>query len=379
MLNAVLFIADPHLAALMRDLTGKSNEFAIGSIIQLADIGYSVERTLNTTTPDVLLMEMSDFDRDVPLAATIHQYAPDVPLVGLVSRDFQERLNRSSNPDLTSLVAWPFTVDELERAISRAVHQMRGGIHDNLIAFLPGKAGSGSSTVVLHTARILAQELKRRVLVIEGDLHSGLLSAMLDVAVKSSIREALAEAPHIDSMSWQRCVTSVGGVDFLLTNTEIKEPVPSWTHYFQILRFAAPKYDLILVDLPEVVNSATAEIVRRARRVYVVSTPEFASLKLSKQRCLELDHWGVDRGRINALLNRGHRTDIGSKEAERILDCPVAATFPNDYRAIQRAIKGTSFIDLRSRLGEAYLAFSKMLTGEEPEPVKRSFMGLLRK
>jgi hypothetical protein len=57
----------------------------------------------------------------------------------------------------------------------------------------------------------------------------------------------------------------------------------------------------------------------------------------------------------------------------------VAATFPNDYRAIQRAIKGTSFIDIRSRLGEAYLAFSKMLIGEEQEPEKRSFMGLLRK
>src|ERR1700722_307259 len=379
MLNAVLFIADPHLAALMRDLAGKSNEFSIGSIIQLADVRYSVERTLNTTTPDVLLMEMSDFDRDVPLAATIHRYAPDVPLVGLVSRDFQERLNRSSDPNLTSLVAWPFTVDELERAISNAVHKMHGEIHNNLIAFLPGKAGSGSSTVVLHTARILAQELKRRVLVIEGDLHSGLLSAMLDVAVRSSVREALAEAPHIDSMTWQRCVVTVGGWDVLLTNTEIKEPVPSWTHYFQILRFAAPKYDLILVDLPEVVNSATAEIVRRARGVYVVSTPEFASLKLSKQRCLELDHWGVDHGRIYALLNRGHRTDIGPKEAERILECPVAATFPNDYRAIQRAIKGTSFIDIRSRLGEAYLAFSKMLIGEEPEPEKRSFMGLLRK
>ena len=379
MLNAVLFIADPHLAALMRDLAGKSNEFSIGSIIQLADVRYSVERTLNTTTPDVLLMEMSDFDRDVPLAATIHRYAPDVPLVGLVSRDFQERLNRNSNLDLTSIVAWPFTVDELERAISGAFHKSHGGIHENLIAFLPGKAGSGSSTVVLHTAQVLAEVLKRSVLVIEGDLHSGLLSAMLDVAVRSSIREALAEAPHIDNMSWQRCVTSVGGVDFLLTNTEIKEPVPSWTHYFQILRFAAPKYDLILVDLPEVVNSATAEIVRRARGVYVVSTPEFASLKLSKQRCFELDHCGVDRGRIYALLNRGHRTVISPKEAEQILDCPVVATFPNDYRAVQRAIKGTGFIDIRSRLGEAYVAFSKMLTGEEPEPEKRSFMDLLRK
>jgi Flp pilus assembly CpaE family ATPase len=200
---------------------------------------------------------------------------------------------------------------------------------------------------------------------------------MLDVAVESSIRTVLAEAPRIDSMTWQRCVTSVGGVDFLLTDTRIKEPVPSWTHYFQIVRFAAPKYDFVVVGLPEVVNSATAEIVRRARAVYVVSTREFASLKLSKQRCQELDHWGVESGRVHSLLNRWHRSDISPKKAEGILNCPVAATFPNDYRAVQHAIKDAGSIDVRSNLGQAYLAFSKMLSGEEPE--KRSLMGLRRK
>jgi Flp pilus assembly CpaE family ATPase len=376
-LNAILFIADSHLAALIRGLAGKSNEFAIGAIVQLAEMRYSLTRTLNTTAADVMLVEMSDFDRDVPLAATIHQRSPNIPLVGLTSRDLLERLNSSSNADLSAMVAWPFTVEELEQAISTAVHKAYGGIQENLAAFLPGKAGSGSSTVVLNTARVLAQELGRRVLVIESDLHSGLLSAMLDVGVKSSIRAVLGEAPNLDTLNWQRYVTPVGGVDFLLTNTGIKEPVPAWTHYFQLLRFAATKYDLILVDLPEVVNPATAEIVRRARAVYVVSTPELASLKLSKQRCLELDHWGVERQRIYGLLNRGQRRDIGPEEAAGILGCPVAATFPNDYKVVQRAIQHASSVHARSALGKAYLAFAKALMGEESE--KRSFMGLRRK
>jgi len=178
-------------------------------------------------------------------------------------------------------------------------------------------------------------------------------------------------------MCWQRCINSACGEDFLLTNTATKAPIPSWTHYFQILRFAAPKYDLVMVDLPEVVNSASAETVRRARAVYVVSTPELASLKLSKQRCQELGDWGVDRGRIQALLNREHKNDIGPRDAERILDCPVAMTIPNDYKALRRATTDASFIDERSDLGAAYLAFARMLTGAEAE--KKSFMGRFRK
>jgi Flp pilus assembly CpaE family ATPase len=242
---------------------------------------------------------------------------------------------------------------------------------------MPGKAGSGASTVLLHTARVIAQELKRSVLVIEADLHSGVLSANLQAEPKFSIRQVLAAAPQVDNMSWQRYVMPAGGVDFLLTNTMIKEPVPSWTHYFQLLRFAIPKYDFVMADLPEVVNSATAEIVRRAREVYVVSTPELSSLKLSKQRCQELAHWGVDRGRIQVLLNRGHKNDIGQKEAQQILDCPVAATFPNDYKTVRLAASDGSFVDKRSDLGKAYLAFSRMLVGEETE--KKSFMDLFRK
>jgi pilus assembly protein CpaE len=258
-----------------------------------------------------------------------------------------------------------------------AVQKVSGGIYKNLVAILPGKAGSGASTVVLHTAFVAAQELKRRVLVLEGDLHSGWLSESLRVAPKVSIRKVLADAAQLDNMTWERCVTQVGGVDFLLSDIAIKEPIPSWANYFQLLRFAAPKYDLILVDLPEVVNSATAKVVRRAHAIYVVSTPESAALKLSKQRCQEVAGWDVDRARIKVALNRGHKSDISPQEAEKITECPVAITLPNDYTAVRRATEEAAVIDRRSNLGQAYLAFARMLTGAEPE--KKSFMGLFRK
>jgi Flp pilus assembly CpaE family ATPase len=320
-----------------------------------------------------MLLEMTDPARDLTLADTIHSQCPDIPLVGLASRDIQAMLNRNPNSNVASVAAWPFTVGELEDAVSGAVHKSNGGIHENLVSFLPGKAGSGASTVVLNTAFILARELKRRSLVLEADLHSGMLSAMLNVPVKFSIRDALADAPRPESMIWQRYIASAGGVDFLLTNTAVKEPIPSWTHYFHLLRFAAPKYDLMMVDLPEVVNSATAEVVRRSRAVYVVSTPEFASLKLAQQRCRELENWGVGRSRIRALLNRGHKNDIGAKEAEQILECPVAATFPNDYKAIRKALADGAFLDARSDLRQAYVAFAGLLTGIEVEKKSSSW------
>ena len=46
MLNAVLFIADPNMAGLMRRLAGESHEFSIGAIVELGRNGYTAGRAL---------------------------------------------------------------------------------------------------------------------------------------------------------------------------------------------------------------------------------------------------------------------------------------------------------------------------------------------
>ena len=42
--------------------------------------------------------------------------------------------------------------------------------------------------------------------------------------------------------------------------------------------------EALLIDLPEVVNEAIAELVRSARSVFIVCTPEMASLKMARFR-----------------------------------------------------------------------------------------------
>jgi hypothetical protein len=46
------------------------------------------------------------------------------------------------------------------------------------------------------------------------------------------------------------------------------------TDYLHLLSFAMTRYDVVVVDLPEVVNDATEAIVRQAQSIYLLSTPE---------------------------------------------------------------------------------------------------------
>ncbi len=377
MLKAVLFTADTGLAGLLRGMAEESNEFTLAALVMHAPTGYDVARTLNTIAPDVILLELTNTDRDLPHAAGIHEYSPGTPIVGLASRDIQPIVDANPEYGISSLAIWPFNVLLLEQAIERAVHRSGGKVYQNLVAFLPGKAGSGASTVVLHTAAMVAQKVKQKVLVLEADLHSGVLATLLNLKPRLSIRHALAASPEMDPRFWEQHVVSAHGVDFLLTDPSLKDPIPSWTHYYQLLRFAAPRYGLVMVDLPEVVNSATAETVRTARTIYVVSTPEVPSLTLARQRCQELERWGVESGRIQVLLNRWHKQDMSTGDAEEVLEHSVGMCFRNDYRTLQQAIMRASPVDTDSELGTSYLKFARALTGTQP--AKKGLMDLFRR
>ncbi len=203
----------------------------------------------------------------------------------------------------------------------------------------------------------------RKVLVIESDLHSGVLSLVLDSEPRCSVLDALEQSADLDSSNWTNYVTKTGGVDFLLSNRARPAVLPTWVDYYHLLDFAASRYDSILVDLPEVVNDATVEIVRRAKRVFVVCTPETAPLALALQRCHELETRGIPADKIRVLVNRWHAGQLDAKQVQELLSCPVSAVFGNDYLKVCDAARRHTFVDPAAKLGRSYASFARLLAG----------------
>jgi Flp pilus assembly CpaE family ATPase len=122
-------------------------------------------------------------------------------------------------------------------------------------------------------------------------------------------------------------------------------------------------YDMVLADLPELVNPATAEIVRSARYIMMVTTQEVLPLKMVERRMRELIEWGVPRDRIKILVNRWHRKEINQQEIEKFLKQPVYATFANDFPTVRRATMDGGPVSGSSGLGGSFQAFAQKLSG----------------
>ena len=169
-------------------------------------------------------------------------------------------------------------------------------------------------------------------------------------------------------------------MDLLLSDGTPVRPLPGWEDYFRLLDLARSRYDAVVVDLPEVVNPATREFVQRARAVYVVTTQELVPIKLASRRFKELAGWGAPADAPQLVVNRWLRGEIDAAAVESLVRRPVEHEFPNDYRAVRKALNTGNLIAPDSSLGKSFRDFAKTVLGAEEKKTGfgASLSGLLR-
>ena len=331
----------------------------------------AVQRALALHHPDALIVDLEGGEESAIAAYYLRKHGLGVPMIGLGG---SEEL-RASVADIGfgAFTSARPEAAELLGAVGSALHRSCGSVEEKLLSFLPAKAGSGCSTVVLNTAVALAS-LGRKVVVVEADLRSGVLAFLLNKNVRYSLESLLADSSAMDSFRVENCITRAHGVEWLLSNRTIGSAMPCWFDYFRLLELLCRRYDFVLVDLPELVNPASLEFVRRSSRVYAVCTPELLSLRLCTQRIEELRYWSVPDDRISLVVNRWHADDLEPDRIAETAGRPVAQVLPNDYSGAKTAVTEGRAVSPDTRLGQAYKQFACGIAGEDftPAPQKLS-------
>jgi MinD-like ATPase involved in chromosome partitioning or flagellar assembly len=323
------------------------------------------ERLCGPVAPDILLLDLTEPVEAQRCLAELQNRYPDTPIIGIGGTPYQQKSLQGGG--IRHFVPFSSGLLEFQETVGHAIRSHNAAPLPHLFSILPAKAGCGSSTIALCTATLLAKELNKKVLCIDADLRSGVMSVMMDRTLRGSTQEALTVAAELDHFRWDACVTSHLGVDFLLSSGNPPNPLPDWTSYFALLRFVQWRYDTILVDLPEVVNGATEEVVRRSSSVFVVTTQEIVALKLAERRIAELVRWGVQEERIRIIVNRWHARDAAMKDVERFIGRPVAFTIPNDYPRLRAAMLHSQLpLPVNTPLGKVVLTIAQSLAGVRP-------------
>jgi len=107
----------------------------------------------------------------------------------------------------------------------------------------------------------------------------------------------------------------------------------------QVLDCAKSKYAAICADLTGNSESYSLEIMRRSARIFLVTTTDAASLRLTQERFQFLERLGLSK-RVGLLVNRFvNHPPMSAARISTETGVPVLAEFDFDDRKIQESIR----------------------------------------
>jgi pilus assembly protein CpaE len=322
---------------------------------------------------------VSQPDQALPLVS--ETAAAGVPVVVLNPQKDADLILRCLRLGATEFLAEPAVdqVSELLARLSRPNIPADNPKKSLAVCIVPGKPGSGASTLATH----LALEMKRggasRVLLVDTDPVAGAVAFLLKLKASYHLGDALRDWNRMDADLWSRLVSHCHGIDVLpapedpTTRLDFDQQSAS-----ALVAFWRKHYDAVVIDIASAAAGAN-EYVSHADSVLVVTTNDLPSVHAT-QRSLELMQRGAaDKSRIKLIITR-YAASMGLKreEVETALKLPPYALLRNDWDAVQSALVDGTALSASSHFGLGVRTLGERLLGREKAAKKRSpFFGLL--
>jgi pilus assembly protein CpaE len=315
----------------------------------------------------------TDLGAATELIRFISSLNPPIQVVGLHTHSDSAAILQSLRAGATEFLYAPFALANQQDAIARlrrlcTPETPAASEAGQVIAFSSTKPGSGASTLATQTAFCLQRLSGKRILLADFDLTGGTIGFYLKLSHTHSLVDALQRAEHLDPALWSSLAVRHGGLDILPSpDAPYAGPVDSGRLRL-LIDHARQLYDWVILDLPAVFNQTSLMAVAECERAFLVSTSELPSLHLTRKAMTLLDQLGFPRDRFQVLVNRvDKRDDLGISNLEKLFNCPVHASFPNDYFSLHRVVTLGQPLVGEGELGKAIEKLAGRLRGANSE------------
>jgi pilus assembly protein CpaE len=372
-LTTLLISPDRELAAALSATLDEARSFQILSDLKGYPSSNALEIRLRQLKPDVVLVDAATgLEAACDVIRTCAAAQPPVLTVGLHRNNDSAAVVTLLRAGASEFLYAPFEPAVQKEAMAR-LKRLRQPEPDapavvgKVIVFTAAKPGAGSSTLATHTAHAIRKATGKRVLLCDLDLENGTVGFYLKVQSEQSMVEALERADRLDAGSWSAFTANAGGVDVLAAPDLPNSIAVDAAKLHDLLEYARQLYDWIVLDAPALSHRTALLAVAESDQTYVVSTSDLASLHLARKAINLLIQVGFSRDRYQIVMNRmSKRDEIGGSDIEKIFNCPVFASLPNDYFALHRVISLGQPLTVDCELGRAIATLAARVAGVGP-------------
>ncbi len=339
-----------------------------------ADIVAAVKRS----QPDVLVLGLEGLSEDIGETLKRIVSLQAAPRVIAVSRRAEpDAILKAMRSGASEFVYPPFegAFAEACQRIAESCRRREPELQSlgRVLGFVAAKGGCGATTLACHAAAHLREGSKKSILLADLDSYSGLVGLLMQVAAHHTVADALQNLHRLDVTLWKAMVLQAAcGVDVIPAPAAPFDFGASLRKLPQLLRFWRAQYDLTILDFGHGFTPLLAEVAEWVDTVAVVCTNEVPALRQAKLLLQGLGQRNCGTNRVRLIINRmPKRTEIQLPELERIMNYPIQATLPNDYKSLADAYTEPHLLSASHPLGTHMAQVAAQLAGMTlPEPKK---------
>jgi pilus assembly protein CpaE len=306
-----------------------------------------LRRLMRRWAPKLIFVSLENANAATEIGRQLESEFSSIQRIALSAAEEPGVLRLALQLRMAEMLVSPFPRPHFEEVIRRLsdhmeLHPPSEGSPGQVYAFMPAKGGVGASTIASNAVRAMAQVAGSHVLLADFDISSGVAGFMFNAEHDYSINDAAVRNKELDDETWQRLVKKVGNVDLLLSDAPRVDGGITPEQIAPVLDFARKSYSAIGADLGDTFDDRSLAVMREANRIFLVTTPELASLRMAKLKAMSLRKMEWE-DKTELLLNRAtKRMEIPVEEIEALVGLPVFATFPCDYADVMRSIRAAS-------------------------------------
>lgn len=359
---------------MLSDMTGMlAQHVPTGPVYELQSYPakYTLADVIAKQKPNLCLLDAgTNRERALQIVSEIAGIDASLSVLVLLDRNDPELVLNTMRQGAAGFLVAPFTPDQLLPALDRIVKQnptLRAAMDNQSKVYLvmPAKGACGASTIAASLAYQWKKFGSKKSLLADLDPLTGTLSFLLKVKSTYSFVDVLSRAGNLDADLWKGMVSTIQGIDVLLSPETPANGVGDLHDPSTILQFARQIYDTVTVDCNGAYGDWSLNMARQCDELLLVTTNELPALQATQRSLSYLDHHRVDRSKIKLIVNRYNR-DVGlSKEViGTALHTEVFHLVPSDYDAVNRALMEGKPIPLSTAFGKSIGQLAEGLAGQ---------------
>ena len=178
------------------------------------------------------------------------------------------------------------------------------------------------------------------LLLVDGDHLTASIAFILKLKPEFHLEDVRRDWARMDDDLWSRLTVPAAGLDVLAAPEDPSTHVEVSRQFAgELFAFWRERYEVVVMDLPDVRAAADCGFAALADLVLMVTTNELAALQATGRALRYLDAAGSDRAKLRLILNRyTPATGLKREDVKTALSLEPFAILCNDYEGIQTSL-----------------------------------------